>query len=98
MSLAAWVKSENLWYYKVSKTSPQYALKHLSVALTDFFKNKSINGRRVGFPTFKCKGKHDSFTLEGTIKINHRSLQLPRLGILKTYEQVDVCCLINDWR
>jgi putative transposase len=86
--LVEWVKSENPWYYEVSKTSPQYALRYLSSALTDFFKKKSMNGRPVGFPKFKRKGQHDSFTLEGTIKINHCSLQLPRLGILKTYERL----------
>ncbi len=86
--LVEWVKVENPWYYEVSKTSPQYALRHLSVAFTDFFKKKSMNGRPVGFPNFKCKGQHDSFTLEGTIKINHRSIQLPKLGILKTYERL----------
>jgi putative transposase len=86
--LVEWVKADKPWYYEVSKTSPQYALRYLSVAFTDFFKKKSMNGRPVGFPKFKCKGRHDSFTLEGTIKINHRSLQLPRLGILKTYERL----------
>lgn len=86
--LVKWVKAENSWYYEVSKTSPQYALKHLSIAFSDFFKKKTINGRQVGFPRFKRKGKHDSFTLEGTIKVEHQALQLPRLGILKTYERL----------
>jgi putative transposase len=84
--LVKWVKSEHEWYYDVSKTSPQYALRYLSSAFTDFFKQKIIAGRKVGFPQFKRKGEHDSFTLEGTIKVEHRSIQLPRLGILKTYE------------
>jgi putative transposase len=84
--LVKWVKAENPWYYEVSKTSPQYALKHLSSAFSDFFRKKTANGRRVGFPRFKRKGQHDSFTLEGTIKVEHRSIQLPRLGVVKTYE------------
>lgn len=82
------VKVENPWYYEVSKTSPQYALKYLSVAFIDFFKKKTTKGRPVGFPNFKRKGQHDSFTLEGTIRVGHRSLQLPKLGILKTYERL----------
>lgn len=86
--LVLWVKVENSWYYEVSKTSPQYALKYLSRAFSDFFRNKTANGRRVGFPRFKRKGQHDSFTLEGTIKIEHRSLQLPKLGLIKTYERL----------
>ncbi len=82
------VKVENPWYYEVSKTSPQYALRYLSTAFTDFFKKKTARGRPVGFPNFKRKGQHDSFTLEGTIKVGHRSLQLPKLGILKTHERL----------
>jgi putative transposase len=86
--LVKWVKAENPWYYEVSKTSPQYALRHLSSAFSDFFRKKMVNGRRVGFPRFKKKGQHDSFTLEGTIKIEHRSIRLPKLGVLKTYERL----------
>jgi putative transposase len=86
--LVKWVKVENPWYYEVSKTSPQYSLKHLSSAFADFFRKKTANGRRVGFPRFKRKGQHDSFTLEGTIKVEHHWLQLPKLGIVKTYERL----------
>lgn len=86
--LVSWVKVENPWYYEVSKTSPQYALRYLSSAFSDFFRKKTANGRRVGFPRFKRKGQHDSFTLEGTIKTENRSIQLPRLGRLKTYERL----------
>ena len=86
--LVKWVKVENPWYYEVSKTSAQYALRYLSRAFSDFFSNKTINGRRVGFPRFKKKGQHDSFTLEGTIKVEHRRIQLPKLGRLLTYERL----------
>ena len=86
--LVKWVKVENPWYYEVSKTSPQYALRHLSASFSDFFRKKSANGRVVGFPRFKKKGQHDSFTLEGVVKIEHRSVKLPRLGVLKTYERL----------
>jgi putative transposase len=86
--LVKWVKAEKPWYYEVSKTSPQYALRHLSSAFSDFFRKKTSNGRKVGAPTFKRKGQHDSFTLEGTIKVEHRGIQLPKLGVLKTYERL----------
>ncbi|MBA3922652.1 MAG: IS200/IS605 family element transposase accessory protein TnpB [Nostocaceae cyanobacterium] len=86
--LVKWVKSENPWYYEVSKTSPQYALKYLSSAFSDFFRKKTVNGRVVGFPKFKKKGINDSFTLEGIIKIEHRAIQLPKLGKLRTYERL----------
>ncbi|MBR8832095.1 MAG: IS200/IS605 family transposase ISAsp9 (plasmid) [Chroococcopsis gigantea SAG 12.99] len=86
--LVKWVKSEHQWYYEVSKTTPQYALRQLSSAFSDFFKKKKIQGKPVGFPRFKKKGQHDSFTLEGTIKIKNKKIQLPRLGELKTYERL----------
>jgi putative transposase len=84
--LVEFVKPEYEWYYDVSKTSPQYALKYLSAAFSDFFKKKIIGGKAIGFPNFKRKGQHDNFTLEGTIKVGNRGIQLPRLGIIKTYE------------
>ena len=60
----------------------------MSSAFSDFFRKKTANGRHVGFPQFKRKGQHDSFTLEGTIKVEHRAIQLPKLGVLKTSERL----------
>jgi putative transposase len=81
--LVALVKPEKLWYYEVSKCSPQYALRHLSSAWNDCF------GKKKGRPNFKKKGRHDSFTLDGTIKVlDHFKIQVPVIGILKTYEKL----------
>jgi putative transposase len=81
--LVALVKPENPWYFEVSKCSPQYALRDLRIAWDRFFKKIS------GVPRFKKKGRADSFKLDGIIKINGtRKIQLPRLGILKTYENL----------
>lgn len=45
--------------------------------------------RISGVPNFKKKGKHDSFTLDGTIKVvNHYKIQVPIIGVLKTYERL----------
>jgi putative transposase len=79
--LVAMVKPENPWYYEVSKCAPQYALKALRDAWDNCFKKKQ------GRPRFKQKGQHDSFMLDGTIKIlgaNH--VQVPVIGVLKTFE------------
>ena len=76
------VKPENLWYYEVSKCSPQYALRHLAQAWQDCFKKKKSR------PRFKKKGRQDSFTLDGTIKIrSEHKIQVPVIGCLKTYER-----------
>lgn len=81
--LVAMVKPENPWYYEVSKCAPQYALKALRDAWDNCFKKKK------GSPKFKKKGQHDSFMLDGTIKIlgsNH--IQVPVIGVLKTFESL----------
>ncbi|OBQ38200.1 MAG: transposase [Anabaena sp. MDT14b] len=94
--LVAAVKSQHSWYYEVSKCAPQYALRHLSDAFKSFFNTSTSLGvdpersRRVkkvkGFPNFKKKGRHDSFTLDGVIHIDHKKVRVPIIGWLKTYE------------
>lgn len=79
--LVATVKPENPWYYEVSKCAPQYALKALRDGWDRCFKKISKQ------PQFKRKGQHDSFMLDGTIKVlglNH--IQVPVIGVLKTFE------------
>jgi len=61
--LVALVKSENPWYYECSKSTPQQAL----IALREAWK-RCFN-KTAGVPRFKKKGRRDSFTLEGTVKI-----------------------------
>ena len=87
--LVALVKPANNWYYEVSKCAPQYALHQLRQAFADFFKKKIINGKPVGFPRFKKKSKHNSFTLDGSIKVvDHKKIKVPCIGVLKTYERL----------
>ncbi|NEO56435.1 MAG: IS200/IS605 family element transposase accessory protein TnpB [Okeania sp. SIO3B5] len=78
--LVAMVKPNNYWYYEVSKTAPQYALRYLSEAWKRCFKKVS------GQPKFKKKGKDDSFTLDGSISVGVFQIKLPRIGWVKTYE------------
>ena len=81
--LVALVKSENAWYYECSKSTPQQALMALREAWKRCFK------KTTGVPKFKKKGRHDSFTLEGAIKIlGNSKIQVPKIGILKTYERL----------
>lgn len=81
--LVALVKPEFTWYSEVSKCAPQYALRDLRMAWDRCFKKIS------GAPNFKKKGRCDSFELDGTIKIRgERKIQVPRLGVLKTYEEL----------
>lgn len=80
--LVAEVKSQNEWYYEVSKCAPQQALRDLERAFTNFFTVKIR-----GFPRFKKKGVNDSFYLEGNIQIKGNQIKLPRIGWVKTYEK-----------
>ena len=83
--LNALKKTEFPWMYEVSKCAPQVALRNLDVAFTNFWREYKL-GKRVGFPKFKKKGIHDSFTLTGSIHVFDSSIQLPRLGKIRTKE------------
>ncbi len=80
--LVALVKPECPWYYEVSKCAPQYALIYLRIAWDDCF-NQSKKP-----PRFKKKGKSDSFTLDGSIRVEQNRIKVPRIGWLKTYERL----------
>jgi putative transposase len=77
------VKPENSWYYEVSKSAPQFALRDLRTAWDRCFKKTSAP------PKFKKKGKHDSFTIDGTIKIKGQNkIQVPIIGTVRTFEDL----------
>ena len=80
--LVALVKPSNPWYYEVSKCAPQYALRQLREAWDRCFKKVS------GVPRFKKKGRKDSFTLDGSINVEHFKIKVPVIGWLKTYERL----------
>jgi putative transposase len=75
------VKPNNLWYYESSKCAPQYALRQLRDAWDRCFR------KIAGAPKFKKKGRHDSFTLDGSIKVEHFKIKVPVIGWLRTYER-----------
>ncbi|MBW4629919.1 MAG: hypothetical protein KME49_31520 [Brasilonema octagenarum HA4186-MV1] len=69
----------------MSKCSPQEALRDLDRAFKNFAFGRKA-GRNVGFPKFKKKGQTDGFRLTGSIRVNTKSVQLPRLGKIRTKE------------
>ena len=99
--LVAMVKPDYPWYYESSKCAPQFALRHLRKAWDRAFKKTSKP------PRFKKKGRNDSFTLDGTIKVvNHYKIKLPKIGVVKTYERlpygykpktVTLSCKADTW-
>lgn len=69
------------WMYDVSKCAAQEALRDLQKAFSNFF------AKRAKFPTFKKKSDGiGSFRLTGTIKVEDKRIQLPRLGWLRLKE------------
>jgi len=82
--LVALVKPERPWYYEVSKCAPQYALRQLSEAWKQAFKKVKKT------PRFKKKGRADSFTVDGSLTVEHFRLKVPVIGWLKTYERLPV--------
>ena len=77
------------WMYKVSKCAPQEALRDLDRAFGNFYRGRK-QGRKIGFPRFKRKGRHDAFRLTGAIRVHRKSVNLPRLGPVRTKEITDV--------
>lgn len=80
--LTTLVKPECPWYYEVSKCAPQYALRQLSDAWKQAFKKV----RKP--PRFKKKGRTDSFTVDGSLSVDHFRVKVPVIGWLKTFERL----------
>lgn len=80
--LVAMVKPECPWYYEVSKCAPQYALRQLAEAWKQAFKKVKKP------PRFKKRGKSDSFTVDGALKVDNFRVKIPVIGWLKTYERL----------
>lgn len=60
-------------------------LKNLDMAYQNFFRNAK-QGKKTGYPNFKSKrDNHKSYKTNGTIKIYDKSVQLPKLGIVKCH-------------
>ncbi len=80
------------WMYEVSKCAPQEALINLDEAFKHFFrkvgrkKAGQLRGK-PGYPQYKSRKKgFGSFRLTGSIHLFEKSIQLPRLGVLRLKE------------
>jgi putative transposase len=82
-------KTQFPWLYEVSKCAPQEALRDLDRAFQNFFRGLK-EGRKVGFPRFRKKGRDDRFRLTGAIRVVGRAVQLPRLGLIRLKEEPKV--------
>jgi putative transposase len=76
------------WLYETSVKAQQEALRDLDSAFRNFYRGLKT-GKRIGFPRFKKKGKHDSFRLKGIIRFIGKMIQLPKFGRIKLKEKKD---------
>jgi putative transposase len=78
-------QSELAWLYEVSKCCGQEALRDLDRAFDNFFHN------RAHYPRFKSRKRcTPGFRLTGSIHVQGRHVELPRLGSIKLKEDSHV--------
>jgi putative transposase len=91
--LIALKKTQVPWMYDVSKCAPQEALWNLDAAFTNFFRRCGLKKRgkwkgKLGYPQFKTRKKGlGSFRLTGRLVVSEKTIQLPRLGLLRLKER-----------
>ncbi len=76
------IKGEQFpWMREVTKNAPQMAIMHLGQAFKNFLAGTAE------YPTFKKKGRHDSFTLTNDpFTVKGRKVHIPKLGWVRLYE------------
>ncbi|WP_267313624.1 RNA-guided endonuclease InsQ/TnpB family protein [Nostoc sphaeroides] len=73
-----WIKEKG-----ICQKITQYAFDNLGDSFSRFFSKKG------GYPNFKKKGHHDSFTIDAggkPISVGGKSIKLPTIGWVRTYE------------
>jgi putative transposase len=78
-------KTEGLEFLKQAHSqAEQQKLMDLSKAFKDFFAGKK------GFPRFKKKGRHDSFRMPQSVRIEGRHIHVPKLGKIRFRKSRDL--------
>ena len=71
------------WMAEVTKCAPQMALKNLGKAFKNFFEG------RAKYPTFKVKGRNDSFTISSDhFEVKENQIRLPHIGWIPMREML----------
>ena len=75
---------------EVTKCASERAFDNLGAAFTNFFRTLKSAKKKVGFPSFKKKGKHDSFYISNdqVSIIDNNKVKIPKLGLVKLAEQL----------
>jgi putative transposase len=76
-------RNEFPWMLEVTKNAPQMAIMHLGQAFKNFFAGIAE------YPTFKKKGRHDSFTLTNDqFTVKGQQVHIPKLGWVRMHESL----------
>ncbi|MHB1957242.1 MAG: RNA-guided endonuclease InsQ/TnpB family protein [Sulfobacillus sp.] len=76
-------RNEFPWMLEVTKNAPQMAIMHLGQAFKNFFAGIAE------YPTFKKKGRHDSFTLTNDqFTVKRHKVHIPKLGWVRMHESL----------
>lgn len=76
-------RNEFPWMLEVTKNAPQMAIMHLGQAFKNFFAGIAE------YPTFKKKGRHDSFTLTNDqFTVKGQKVHIPKLGWVRMHESL----------
>jgi putative transposase len=79
----AWTAQKPRWAYSLSAWAALSAIEDLDTAFKKFFRARK-EGRRVGFPRFKARGRcRESFRLRGSIHVEKHRVKLPVFGWLR---------------
>lgn len=69
------------WMLDVTKNAPQMAIMQLGQAFINFFDG------RARYPTFRCKGRDDRFTLTNDqFSVEDKRIRIPKLGWVRMRE------------
>lgn len=78
------LKKELIWLKEVDSTALQSSLKDLDTAYQNFFRRIKQGDSKAGFPKFKSKkDNRKSYTAKMSVKLNDKTIQIPKLGLVK---------------
>lgn len=75
-------EEKTIWLKEIHSQVLQQALQNLDFAFQNFFRNVK-EGKKPGFPRFKCKGVRDSFRYPQGVKVDGEHVYLPKIGWVK---------------
>lgn len=75
------------WIREYPYVIMQEAFDHLDDAYRNFFRRIRQGGEAPGFPKFKNRHRHNSFSLRGAIKVERDRIKLPKIGWVNLAER-----------